>query len=112
MQHNDVEMEAEIQEKKLDAPRITLDYINQLVSERVTYRFEQPKGTTSTFCHAFLDDAFYLVTGRTACVSLDNFDAELGMKFAQQSAANQAQDKLFELEGWRLYTQSWLKDFS
>jgi hypothetical protein len=36
---------------------------------------------------------------------LDNFDAELGMELAQQSAANQAQDKLFDLEGYCLYVE-------
>lgn len=105
MSHTDTEMEAEIQEKELNAPRVTLAYINEMLDVRVFYRFEQPQGTTTTFCHTFLDDAFYLTTGRTACVSLDNFDAALGMKYAQSSARDLARDKLFELEGYRLYAE-------
>jgi len=102
MSHNDEAMEQEIQEKNLEAPRVTLAYINGLM-DQMQYRFEQPPGTTSTFCHAFLKGSFYLATGRTACASLANFDEELGRKYAQQEAAQLAKDKLFELEGYRLW---------
>ena len=103
MSHNDEAMEQEIQEKNLEAPRVTLDYINNLMA-RVTFRFEQPKHTTSTFCHAFLKGTFYLATGRTSCASMANFDEALGRKYAQQEAEQLAKDKLFELEGYRLWT--------
>lgn len=102
MSHTDEQMEQEIQDKGLDAPRITLDQIKAMMA-RVQYNFDQPEGTTSTFAHAFLDGDFYLATGHTACVSKENFDPSLGIKYAQEEAAQKAQDKLWELEGYNLY---------
>jgi len=101
---NDQAIEQEIQDKGLTAPRITMDHIFTMLN-RVTYRFEQPAGTTSTFCHAFLDDAFYLVTGHSACASAANFDAELGRTIAERNARAKATERLWELEGYRLYAQ-------
>lgn len=102
MSHTDEQMEQEIQDKGLDAPRITLDQIKAMMA-RVQYNFDQPEGTTSTFAHAFLDGDFYLATGHTACVSKENFNPSLGIKYAQEEAAQKAQDKLWELEGYNLY---------
>lgn len=102
MSHTDEQMEQEIQDKGLEAPRVTLDQIKEMMT-RVQYVFEQPEGTTSTFAHAFLNGDFYLATGHTACVSKENFDVSLGIKYAQEEAAQKAQDKLWELEGYNLY---------
>lgn len=102
MSHTDEQMEQEIQDKGLEAPRVTLDQIKEMM-KRVQYVFEQPEGTTSTFAHAFLNGDFYLATGHTACVSKENFDVSLGIKYAQEAAAQKAQDKLWELEGYNLY---------
>lgn len=101
---NDQAVEQEIQEKGLTAPRITVDHIFALMN-RVTFRFEQQAGTTSTFCHAYLDDAFYLATGHSACVSLENFDRDLGQSIAERNARELASKRLWELEGYRLYAQ-------
>jgi len=101
---NDETVEQEILRKRLTAPRITKDHIDAML-KRVTYRFEQPAGTTSTFCHAYLDDSFYLTSGHSGCVSLDNFDAELGRDIAQRNAREQAGKRLWELEGYRLFAQ-------
>ncbi|ENU16705.1 Gp49 family protein [Acinetobacter lwoffii] len=102
MSHTDEQMEQEIQDKGLEAPRVTLDQIKEMMTH-VQYVFEQPEGTTSTFAHAFLNGDFYLATGHTACVSKENFDVLLGIKYAQEEAAQKAQDKLWELEGYNLY---------
>ena len=97
------EMESDIQELDLTAPRVTLDHVQQMLRERVTYRYEQPTGTTLTLCHAFLDGVFYLATGKTSCVSLDNFNVEFGRQYAHLAAEQLARDKLYELEGYCLY---------
>lgn len=102
MSHTDEQMEQQIQEKGLTAPRVTLDQIKEMM-KRVQYVFEQPEGTTSTFAHAFLNGDFYLATGHTACVSKENFDVSLGIRYAREEAAQKAQDKLWELEGYNLY---------
>lgn len=93
--------EAEIVGKGLTAPRVTAEQI-QVLMDKLTWRFEQPEGTTSTFAHAFLD-RFYLATGHSACVSPENFDAAMGMKYARDQAEGKARDKLWELEGYALF---------
>lgn len=96
-------IESEIQAKGLTAPRVTLSRINRLL-DRVTYSVElRPLGSTSTLVHAFLDDDFYLATGHSACVSAENFDAELGERIATANARQAAERKLWELEGYALH---------
>ena len=97
----DQRAEAEIVAKGLTAPRVTKEQIQTLMSQ-LTWRYEQPRGTTSTLAHAYLG-RFYLVTGHSACVSPENFDAALGMKYAREQAEGKAREKLWELEGYKLY---------
>lgn len=92
--------EAEIVALGLTAPRVTAAQINALM-DTVTWRYEQPEGTTITFAHAFLG-RFYLATGYSGCVSPENFDAAKGMKYAREQAEGKARDKLWELEGYAL----------
>lgn len=102
---NDEAIEQAIQDKGLTAPRITKDHIDAMLRDRLHYRFEHPVGTTSTFCHAYLDGQFYLTSGHSACVSLDNFDKEMGQDIAMRNAREQAGKRLWELEGYRLFMQ-------
>ena len=95
--------EAEILAAGLTAPRVTAEQIQALMAS-LSWRYEQPEGTTSTFAHAFLG-RFYLATGHSACVSPENFDAVLGMKYAREHAEGKARDKLWELEGWALHSR-------
>lgn len=89
--------EQELAEKSV-APRVTKAQIDALM-ERVTYTVEQrPGGTTSTFVHAFLDGKFFLATGFSACVN-----AEIGERMARGNAEKSAENKLWELEGYRLF---------
>ena len=91
-------MENEINELGLNAPRVTLDAIAELMKE-VEYHFNVIDNTT--YCHAFFR-RFSLATEFTACVDPSNFNAELGKKYAKIKTEEAAKDKLFELEGWRL----------
>lgn len=100
----DQAVEQEIQAKGLNAPRITPGHINDLM-ERVIFNIIVPEDTTSTFAHAYLDGTFYLATGHSACVSPENFNAEIGQKIALNKAEAMAKDKLWELEGYRLYAR-------
>ena len=99
---NDQAVEQEIQAKGLNAPRISPHLIGALMA-RVSYFVVVPEGTTSTFAHAYLDGKFHLATGHSACVSPENFNAEIGEKIALGKAEAAAKDKLWELEGYRLY---------
>ena len=97
--------EQELQEKAV-APRVTKDHIDQLMG-RVTYVVvQQPGDTTSTFVHAYLDGKFFLATGFSACVSKENFNADIGERLARGNASNQAENKLWELEGYRLFVNA------
>lgn len=92
--------------KKAVAPRVTKADIDAL-KDRITYTTEQcPGGTTSTFVHAFLDGKFFLATGFSACVNAENFDADIGERLARSNAEKHAENKLWELEGYRLFTNT------
>lgn len=92
-------IEQMIQDKGLTAPRVTPAQIEALAA-RIVYRFDYHH--TSTMCHAFLDGTFYLCTGHSACVSLDNYNLEIGNRFAQDDATNKARKMLWLLEGYAL----------
>lgn len=95
--------EQELAEKAV-APRVTKDQIDALM-DRVAYvTVQQPGDTTSTFVHAYLDGKFFLATGFSACVNKENFDAGVGLRLALSNAEKQAENKLWELEGYRLFT--------
>lgn len=95
-------IEAEIVAKCLTAPRVTKARIDELMA-RIVYTCDQrPNGSTTTLVHAFLDGDFYLATGVSACVSVANFDANIGRDIATANAESAAQDKLWELEGYAL----------
>ena len=88
------EIEKEIQEKELTAPRITPDHIDSLiVSQNFTIL---PSGKTG-ITELILKNGFS-VTGETSTVSKENFDIELGKKISFDKARN----KIWELEGYLL----------
>ena len=91
---NDIQIEAEIQEKKLVAPRVTMSHIESAIDEEIYQRIE---GTTITICVLRMKNGFS-VTGESACISPENFDVDLGKKIAKQKAL----DKCWELFGFHL----------
>ena len=112
---SDEQIEQEIQDKGLTAPRVTMvDIESAIVSEHYftacdgidgalefngkEYRVDR-SGPLSclTFCVLVLKNG-YTVTGESACVSPENFDAELGRKIARQNAL----DKCWPLFGFLL----------
>jgi len=100
---NEQDIEQAIQAKGLTAPRVTPAHIKALM-DRIVYTFDvRPNGSTTTLAHTFLDGSFYLATGASACVSVENFDAELGKDIAMKGAKAAAEDKLWELEGYALW---------
>ena len=117
---DDQEIEQEIQDKGLTAPRVTpADIEANIASEhyftagqgalgehiwgRESVDFE--KGVWEqkhqidllTFCVLVLKNGF-TVTGESACASHENFDAEIGRKIARQNAVQ----KLWPLMGYAL----------
>lgn len=98
----DQRAEAEIVAAGLTAPRVTAEQIQALMNQ-LTWEYEHKEGSRHTFAHAFLGD-FYIASGHNAPVSRENFDAGLGRKYAREQAEGKARDKLWELEGYKLFS--------
>jgi len=94
MSKDEVQIEAEIQRKGLNAPRLNPDMIDAAVSSEQYYVFP---GTTMTICALTLRNG-YIVTGESAAASPENFDKEIGRKIARDNARN----KIWALEGYLL----------
>ena len=88
------EIENEIQEKGLNAPRLTPAKIDEVIKGEQYHVFE---GSQLTVCCLTLRNGF-TVTGESACASPENFNAELGQKIARENARN----KIWALEGYLL----------
>lgn len=91
------DVEKEIQEKELNAPRITPEGIDATIQTEAYHVFS---GTTLTVCCLTLANG-YQVVGESACASPENFNAELGRKIARENARG----KIWALEGYRLRSQ-------
>lgn len=91
---NEQQIEAEIQAKGLNAPRLTPDLIDQRIGSEDYHVFP---GTTLTVCALVLRNGF-IVTGESAAASPENFDREIGRKIARDNARN----KIWSLEGYLL----------
>lgn len=106
---NEQTIEQEIQSKGLIAPRVTPADIENAIGQEYFFTAGQaiaalsmptdPNSPTDllTFCVLVLKNGF-TVTGESACVSPENFDAELGRKIARENAKN----KIWTLEGYLL----------
>lgn len=88
------QIEKEIQEKNLNAPRLTPALIDAAVKEKTFHVFGD---TCLTVCCLTLVNGF-TVTGESACASPENFNAEIGEKIAFENA----RDKIWALEGYLL----------
>lgn len=91
---NDNQIEKEIKEKGLTAPRITPERLESVI---VSEQYHVFAGTTFTACLLTLKNG-YTVLGESACASPENFNAELGRKIARENAKN----KIWQLEGYLL----------
>lgn len=104
MSDYDQDMEKEIQDLGLTAPRITPEHIEALL-EKVTYDVHIVPNTTTTVVTAFDEDGFSLCVVTMACASPENFNADLGAKYGIEKAKKVASDKLWEFEGYVLKKQ-------
>ena len=107
------QIEQEIQDKGLNAPRLTPQHIDSIIVDQYYFTAANaqwgadPNTTaligmhkqleTLTFCVLILKNGF-TVTGESACASPENFDAEIGKKIAYENARN----KIWQLEGYLL----------
>ncbi len=94
MSKDEIEIEAEIKAKGLNAPRLSPDMIDATIVSEMYHVFP---GTTLTICALTLRNG-YIVTGESAAASPQNFDAAIGRKIARDNARN----KIWALEGYLL----------
>ena len=90
-------IEAEIQAKGLNAPRLNPQMIDAAIMSEQYHVFP---GTTMTVCALTLRNGF-IVIGESAAASPENFDTEIGRKIARENARN----KIWALEGYLLRTK-------
>lgn len=94
---NEQQIEQEIKDKGLNAPRLTPDSIDAVIVGEDYHVFPE---TTLTICALKLKNGF-VVTGESAAASPENFNAEIGKKIARQNA----REKILALEGYLLKQQ-------
>jgi len=118
------EIEQEIQDKGLTAPRVTLaDIENNIIAEKYFTANDAKNSHTKfntknpdylsiekslrllTFCILILRNGF-TVTGESACASPENFNWELGKKIARENAVQ----NVWMLEGYSLKQKLFEKD--
>lgn len=85
------------------APSVTEETIKELM-ERVQIQCGLIS-PTAVIAMGFLDGKFYLGAEVGACVSPENFDEQIGRDIAMGKLARTVEDRLWELEGYRLYCQ-------
>jgi len=99
------EIEKEIQDKGLNAPRLTPDMIDSKIASK---QFHVMGDTYLTVCVLTLVNGF-TVSGTSACASPENFNKEIGEKIAFENARNE----IWVLEGYllkqRLFDEGELK---
>ena len=93
-QIDDQKLEYEIQNKGLNAPRLTPAHIDSVIKE---IKYYVVPNTTTTICSLILLNGF-VVNGESAAASKENFDEEIGRKIAYENA----RDKIWMLEGYLL----------
>lgn len=90
----DKSVEQEIQDKGLNAPRVTPQHIENTI---VREEFHVFSDSTLTVCCLTLRNGFK-VTGESACASPENFNKTLGERIAREDATR----KIWALEGYLL----------
>ena len=99
--HDERQIEEEINEKGLNAPRLKPEDIDATIVDEKYHVFD---GTTLTVACLILKNGF-TVTGESAAASAENFDEEIGRKIARENARN----KIWALEGYLLRNELYKK---
>ena len=94
MSKNEQALEAEIQAKGLNAPRLNPAMIDATITGEAYHVFP---GTTLTVCALTLRNGF-IVTGESAAASPANFNEMIGRQIARENARG----KIWALEGYLL----------
>ena len=88
------EIETQIQEKKLNAPRLTPEAIDSVIVDKTFTTLPSGK---CMICEITLKNGF-TVRGESAVVSKENFNQDIG----ERIAFDNARKKIWEIEGYLL----------
>ena len=95
-------IDQELQEKAV-TPKVTPERIKELLARvRLHFTFGETP-TKYVRADAWLDGSFHLATAMSKAVNPENFSKELGIEYSTKDVLNIAEDKLWELEGYRLF---------
>lgn len=94
MSQDEINLEAELKAKGLNAPRLTPAAIDACIVGEAYHVFP---GTTLTVCALTLRNGFN-VTGESAAASPENFDEAIGREIARKNA----REKIWAFEGYLL----------
>lgn len=101
---NDQQVEAAIQAKGLNAPRLTPEAIDSVIVEETFTVL--PSGKVMV-CELTLRNGF-TVRGEAATVSKANFDHEIGQRISRENARS----KVWEVEGYLLQERLYLGELT
>lgn len=87
-------LEADLQNKNLNAPRLSPKLIDDAILTEQYYQFP---GTVCTVCCLTLQNGFNVI-GHSAPASPENFNLEIGKKIAR----GKAREQIWSLEGYLL----------
>jgi hypothetical protein len=90
--------------------KVAFEHIQSMINS-LEFKFARVEETTVTGCWAFLPNGFQVAYGESACVDPNNFDFELGKKYAKERCLQAATNKLWELEGYLLATTGVTSDY-
>lgn len=81
--------------------KVAFSHISDLL-DSLEFEYERIGTSTTVVCYAFLPNGFSVGKGDSACVDPDNFDLDLGKKYAKERAVTEATNELWKLEGYLL----------
>lgn len=93
-------------EKKMEnqtATRVTKEQIDALLNRVEVHTTTCQYPTLHVMAIAWLDGKFHLGTAISKSVDPANFNEELGIKYSTEDVLKTAENKLWELEGYRLF---------
>lgn len=88
-------------EKEIEVHKVSPDKIQSLLAS-LRFEFGRVGQTTVTGCWAFLPSGFCVAYGESACIDPNAYDQEIGQKLALQRCLLNAQNRLWEFEGYKL----------
>jgi len=92
-------------EKKV-VPHVTAAEIDVLLKRVEVHTTTCNEPTPHVMAIAWLDGKFHLGTAISKSVNPENFNEELGIKYSTEEVLEIAENKLWELEGYRLFASN------